>query len=145
LKINGCETVGSSCLQGLCLDLEAEAEIFYLCSGSGRTVKREMAEQLGAKEATTLLSSQHTDKNKCYAFPFPHTTAHLEHTRTHKHRAHSEDKLMVAPIQLQADESQSFLFCCFVLFCLLGFGILLLLFCLFVCLFSVVLGFELPC
>lgn len=41
-KINSCETVGSSCLQGLCLDLGAEAEIcFYLCSGSGRAVKKE--------------------------------------------------------------------------------------------------------
>lgn len=36
---------------------------FYLCSGSGRTVKTEMAEQLGAREAATgLLSSQQSDK-----------------------------------------------------------------------------------
>lgn len=51
-----------------------------------------MAEQQGAREvvvATELLSSW-SDKNRCHAFPFPHTAAHLERTlaRTcaHAHR-----------------------------------------------------------
>lgn len=51
-----------------------------------------MAEQKGTREvvvATELLRSQ-SDKNRCHAFPFPHTAAHLErtHART-RARAHT--------------------------------------------------------
>lgn len=55
-KINGCETVGSSCLQGLCLDLGSRSGnllLSLLKIGQG-CKDREMAEQLGAKEAATV-------------------------------------------------------------------------------------------
>jgi hypothetical protein len=63
---------------------------FYLCSGSGRTVKTEMAEQLGAREAATeLLSSQHSDKATCFLLPTRRCPLRVRmhtHTHTHTHR-----------------------------------------------------------
>lgn len=54
-----------------------------------------MAEQQGAREvvvATELLRSQ-SDKNRCHAFPFPHTAAHLERTHAHtRARAHTHSQ-----------------------------------------------------
>lgn len=105
-------TVGSSCLQGLRLELREGAEIcFYLCSGSGGVVKGETAEQLGAREASAaLLSSQRADKNKCHALPFPHATAHPEHTQACTHTLQNKTprgQAGAASVSLQAHVPRS--------------------------------------